>query len=62
MVYLIPNYVLYMQATILLKWFFHIYFQYSNVHATTPEIYRLSEDKDLQDECVRYVRTQGKQL
>eukprot|EP00106_Octopus_bimaculoides_P020663 XP_014788105.1 PREDICTED: nitrogen permease regulator 2-like protein [Octopus bimaculoides] len=37
-------------------------FQYSNVHATTPEIYRLSEDKDLQDECVRYVRTQGHSL
>ncbi|GAB1609886.1 GATOR complex protein NPRL2-like [Argonauta hians] len=37
-------------------------FQYSNVHATTPDIYRLSEDKDLQDECVKYVRTQGHSL
>lgn len=37
-------------------------FQYSNVHATTPKIYHLAEDKDLQDECVKYVRRQGHSL
>ncbi|XP_071959760.1 GATOR1 complex protein NPRL2-like [Antedon mediterranea] len=30
-------------------------FQYSNVYTVTPEINRLMEDKELQQECIRYV-------
>ena len=34
-------------------------FQYSNVYMTTPQITKLSQDKDLQEDCLKYVAKSG---
>ncbi|KAL3853694.1 hypothetical protein ACJMK2_017216 [Sinanodonta woodiana] len=35
-------------------------FQYSNVYTCTPNICRLANDPDLQEECIQFVATQGR--
>lgn len=34
--------------------------QYSNVYTATPDVTELSESKELQEECVKFVASQGK--